>query len=167
MGYIKGKERGQSVLFPGTVDEYIAENNEVRAIAAFLGRLDFVKLRFVRGQAAGTGRPEWDSFFAQAGAGKPPQSGSDLVVREPAAGFQDDCGFSQRQRGRDQRSGGGVSPLVLARRTIWERNSGGGWEQVQSGEQQGAELHQEKVESDNRAGASQDQRVPGGGGGGG
>jgi transposase len=60
MGYIKGKERGQRVLFPGTVDEYIAENNEVRAIAAFLGRLDFVKLRFVRGQAAGTGRPGYD-----------------------------------------------------------------------------------------------------------
>jgi transposase len=60
MGYIKGKERGQSVLFPGTVDEYIAENNEVRAIAAFLGRLDFVKLGFVRGQAAGTGRPGYD-----------------------------------------------------------------------------------------------------------
>ncbi len=60
MGYIKGKERSQSVLFPGTVDEYIAENNEVRAIAAFLGRLDFVKLRFVRGQAAETGRPGYD-----------------------------------------------------------------------------------------------------------
>jgi transposase len=60
MGYIKGKERSQRVLFPGTVDEYIAENNEVRAIAAFLGRLDFVKLRFVRGQAAGTGRPGYD-----------------------------------------------------------------------------------------------------------
>lgn len=60
MGYIKGKERSQSVLFPGTIDEYIAENNEVRAIAAFLGRLDFVKLRFVRGQAAGTGRPGYD-----------------------------------------------------------------------------------------------------------
>src|SRR5258706_5167669 len=60
MGYIKGKERSQSVLFPGTVDEYIAENNEVRAIAAFLGRLDFVKLGFVRGRAAGTGRPGYD-----------------------------------------------------------------------------------------------------------
>jgi len=60
MSYIKGNERGQSVLFPSTVDEYIAENNAVRAIAAFLGRLDFVKLRFVRGQAAGTGRPGYD-----------------------------------------------------------------------------------------------------------
>src|SRR5438128_3404755 len=60
MGYIKGKERGQSVLFPGTIDDYIGENSEVRAIAAFLGRLDFVKLRFVRGRAAETGRPGYD-----------------------------------------------------------------------------------------------------------
>ena len=60
MRYIKGQERNQSVLFPGTIDEYVAENNAVRAIAAFLGRLDFVKLKFVRGQAAGTGRPGYD-----------------------------------------------------------------------------------------------------------
>jgi transposase len=60
MSYIKGQERNQSVLFPGTIDEYVAENNAVRAIAAFVGRLDFVKLGFVRGQAAGTGRPGYD-----------------------------------------------------------------------------------------------------------
>jgi transposase len=60
MGYIKGQERGQSVLFPSTVDEYIAENNAVRAIAAFLGRLDLEKLGFVRGRAAETGRPGYD-----------------------------------------------------------------------------------------------------------
>ena len=60
MGYIKGQERNQSVLFPETIDEYIAANNEVRAIAAFVGRLDFEKLRFVRGRAAETGRPGYD-----------------------------------------------------------------------------------------------------------
>jgi transposase len=60
MGYIKGQERGQSVLFPSSVDEYIAKNNAVRAIAAFLGRLDFEKLGFVRGRAAETGRPGYD-----------------------------------------------------------------------------------------------------------
>jgi transposase len=60
MSYIKGQERNQSVLFPVTIDEYVAENNAVRAIAAFLGRLDFVKLKFVRGQAAETGRPGYD-----------------------------------------------------------------------------------------------------------
>jgi transposase len=81
MGYIKGKERGQSVLFPSTVDEYIAENNAVRAIAAFLGRLDFVKLGFCARAGSGDGQarvrsaltngiislgtPEWDSLIAQ------------------------------------------------------------------------------------------------------
>lgn len=60
MGYIKGSERGQSVLFPSTVDEYIEASNAVRAIAAFLARVDFAKLGFVRGRAAETGRPGYD-----------------------------------------------------------------------------------------------------------
>lgn len=60
MGYIKGSQREQRVLLPQSVDEYVAENNPVRAIAAFLGRLDFVKLGFVRGRAADTGRPGYD-----------------------------------------------------------------------------------------------------------
>jgi transposase len=60
MGYIKGSERGQSVLFPSTVDEYIEESNSVRAIAAFLARVDFAKLGFVRARAAETGRPGYD-----------------------------------------------------------------------------------------------------------
>ncbi|MEP6742612.1 MAG: IS1182 family transposase [bacterium] len=60
MGYIKGSDRSQGVLLPQTVDEYVAESNAVRAIAAFLERLDFVKLGFVRAQAAETGRPGYD-----------------------------------------------------------------------------------------------------------
>ena len=60
MGYIKGNERGQSILFPATVDEYIEEQNAVRAIAAFLARVNFAKWGFVRAQAAETGRPGYD-----------------------------------------------------------------------------------------------------------
>lgn len=60
MGYIRGSDRSQRVLLPQTVDDYVAENNAVRAIAAFLERLDFVKLGFVRAQAAETGRPGYD-----------------------------------------------------------------------------------------------------------
>lgn len=60
MGYIKGSDRSQGVLLPQTIDDYIGENNAVRAIAAFLERLDFVKLGFVRAQAAETGRPGYD-----------------------------------------------------------------------------------------------------------
>ncbi|MGI8732792.1 MAG: IS1182 family transposase [Pyrinomonadaceae bacterium] len=60
MGYIKGSDRSQGLLLPETLDDYVAENNAVRAIAAFLERLDFVKLEFVRAAAAETGRPGYD-----------------------------------------------------------------------------------------------------------
>jgi transposase len=60
MGYIKGSDRSQGLLLPQTLDDYVADNNAVRAIAAFLERLDFVKLGFVRAQAAETGRPGYD-----------------------------------------------------------------------------------------------------------
>jgi transposase len=60
MGYIKGSHRSQGLLLPQTIDDYVAENNAVRAIAAFLERLNFQKLGFVRAEAAATGRPGYD-----------------------------------------------------------------------------------------------------------
>jgi transposase len=60
MSYINGAEPGQQVLFPGTLDDYVAADNPVRAIAAFIGVLDLAGLKFVRGQAASTGRPGYD-----------------------------------------------------------------------------------------------------------
>jgi transposase len=60
MGYINGTTRGQSILFPNTLDDYVGENNVVRAIAAFVEYLDFEELGFVRGEPAGTGRPGYD-----------------------------------------------------------------------------------------------------------
>jgi transposase len=58
MSYIKGSHRSQGLLLPQTIDDYVAENNAVRAIAAFLERLDFVKLEFVRAEAAGCAHRE-------------------------------------------------------------------------------------------------------------
>jgi transposase len=60
MSYINGAEPGQHVLFPSTLDEYVAEDNPVRAMAAFIGVLDVAELGFVRGKAAATGRPGYD-----------------------------------------------------------------------------------------------------------
>ena len=60
MGYIKGSARGQHLLFPSTIDEYIDEANPVRAIGAFVGALDLAELGFVRGEPAETGRPGYD-----------------------------------------------------------------------------------------------------------
>ena len=60
MGYIKGSHRGQGLLLPQIIDDYVAANNAVRAIAAFLERLDFAQLGFERAEAAATGRPGYD-----------------------------------------------------------------------------------------------------------
>jgi len=60
MGYIEGASRGQGVMFPATLEEYVAENNEVRAIAAFIEYLRFGELGFVRSEPAGEGRPGYD-----------------------------------------------------------------------------------------------------------
>jgi transposase len=60
MSYINGRPRGQSVLFPGTLDDYLDENNAVRAIDAFIEYLAFDELGFVRGEPAETGRPGYD-----------------------------------------------------------------------------------------------------------
>jgi transposase len=60
MGYINGTARGQSVLFPRTLDDYLDENNAVRAIDAFIEYLRFDELGFVRGEPAETGRPGYD-----------------------------------------------------------------------------------------------------------
>ena len=60
MGYINGTGRGQVVLFPEVLDEYIEEANVVRAVAAFVEYLNFKELEFVRAQPAETGRPGYD-----------------------------------------------------------------------------------------------------------
>ncbi len=60
MGYINGTPRNQTVLFPATLEEYLDENNAVRAIDAFIEYLPFAELGFVRGEWAETGRPGYD-----------------------------------------------------------------------------------------------------------
>ena len=58
MSYINGRPRGQSVLFPQTLDEYLDENNAVRAIDAFIEYLPFEELG-VRAWGAGGDGAAW------------------------------------------------------------------------------------------------------------
>jgi transposase len=60
MAYIEGLNREQQMLFPATLDEYVGENNPVRAIAAFIEYLKFGELGFVRSEPAVEGRPGYD-----------------------------------------------------------------------------------------------------------
>src|SRR2546426_12798566 len=60
MDYIRGVNRGQVMLFPESVEDYITEDNPVRFIDAFVSSLDLAQLGFTRAHPAETGRPAYD-----------------------------------------------------------------------------------------------------------
>jgi len=57
--YIDGQDRTQIVLFPERLDDWIDEDNPVRAVDVFVEGLDLVRLGFERAQPAETGRPAY------------------------------------------------------------------------------------------------------------
>jgi transposase len=56
-GFVEGVDRGQSTLFPALLDDYVAEDNPVRAVDVFVDGLDLDKLGFVGVRPLETGRP--------------------------------------------------------------------------------------------------------------
>jgi len=59
--FIEGENRFQATLFPQRLDEYIADDNPVRVIEAFVNRLDLKDLGFERAQPSEMGRPAYDA----------------------------------------------------------------------------------------------------------
>ena len=59
MGHIAGTSRAQQILFPEALGDYIAEENPVRFIDAFVDSLDLQALGFRRTHPAVTGRPSY------------------------------------------------------------------------------------------------------------
>ena len=59
-GFVEGTDRGQITLFPARLDDYVAEDNPVRAVDVFVDNLDLDKLGFIRVQALELGRPGYD-----------------------------------------------------------------------------------------------------------
>jgi transposase len=55
--FIEEASRSQGVLLPETIEEYVAEENPVRVIDAFVEALDLAKLGFERVEPEATGRP--------------------------------------------------------------------------------------------------------------
>lgn len=60
MRYIEGIARQQLILFPESLDEYIATDNPVRFIDAFVDSLDLADLGFAHADLAETGQPPYD-----------------------------------------------------------------------------------------------------------
>ncbi len=57
--FIEGEDRSQSALFPESLDDYIAEDNPVRAIEVFVNELDLGGLGFEGIEPEATGRPAY------------------------------------------------------------------------------------------------------------
>ncbi len=57
--FVVGDDRSQSTLFPERLDEYLAEDNPVRAIDAFVYELDLAGLGFGGIEPEATGRPAY------------------------------------------------------------------------------------------------------------
>ena len=59
MGFVQGVHRDQVVMFPESLDEYIADDNPVRFTDAFVDSLDLQALGFKRAVAMERGRPPY------------------------------------------------------------------------------------------------------------
>ena len=65
--FVEGLDRGQSTLFPASLDDYVTEDYPVRAVDVFVDSLDLDKLGFAGVQPLDTGRPQLSSWhYAQA-----------------------------------------------------------------------------------------------------
>jgi transposase len=60
MNHQRGLERNQTLLFPERLEEYIAPDNPVRFLDAFVANLDLHALGFTKAHCADTGRPPYD-----------------------------------------------------------------------------------------------------------
>ncbi len=60
MNYIAGSDRGEVLLLPEALEDYLAPENPVRFIEAFVGQLDLGQAGFRNAQLNETGRPPYD-----------------------------------------------------------------------------------------------------------
>jgi transposase len=60
MNHRPGLDRSQTLLFPERLEDYIAPENPVRFLDAFVADLDLKSLGFTKAQCADTGRPAYD-----------------------------------------------------------------------------------------------------------
>ena len=59
-GFVEGTDREQMALFPARLEEYVGEDNPVRAVDVFVDSLDLARLGFIRVQPLDLGRPGYD-----------------------------------------------------------------------------------------------------------
>ena len=62
--FVVGYDRSQSTLFPERLDDYLGEDNPVRAIDVFVDELDLAGLGFGGVEPEATGRPAYHPSYS-------------------------------------------------------------------------------------------------------
>ncbi len=158
--FIEGEDRSQATLLPACLDDYIAEDNPVRAVDAFVEEFDLHGTRLCRCRA-GRDRParvspggaaqalhlrlsEPHRLQSPARARSAAQRRADVAHRPAGARLQDHRRLPARQRRRHPR---GVSPLraaVPGAEALHPGDRGHRQQQVQGGQQPRPQLHAEQ-----------------------
>ena len=117
--FVVGDDRSQSTLFPERLDDYLGEDNPVRAIDVFVDELDLAGLGFGGVEPEATGRPAYHpatllkiyvygylnrvQSSRRLETGVPAQHRVGLADRSLDAGLQDHSRLPERQwRGHPQ-----------------------------------------------------------------
>lgn len=88
--FIEGRDRQQVTLLPECLDDFVAEDNPVRVVEAFVAELDLRALGFEGATPAALGRPSYDpAVLLKIYIYGYPKSGSYPAAGRPGAGFGD------------------------------------------------------------------------------
>ena len=166
--FVEGEDRRQATLLPECLDDYVAPDNPVRIIEAFVDELDLAALGFAGVVPEATGRPGLSSrhpaqdlhlrlsqprpLQPPPGAGDPAQPRADLADRPPDAGLQDHCRLPPRQRPSHPRGVCAVHRAVPQAQPVHPGSRRARRLQVQGGQQPRQELHRRQGGQAHRAG---------------
>src|SRR5271156_4668120 len=104
--FVEGEDRRQGVLLPEYLDDFVAEENQVRVIEAFVDELDLAALGFEGITPAATGRPSYHpsillKIYVYGYINR--IASSRRLDRKARAGLQDHRGLPEGQRCGDPR----------------------------------------------------------------
>ena len=157
MGFVQGVHRDQTVMFPESLDEYIADDNPVRFIDAFVDGLDLEALGFERAVPMERGRPPYHpgdllklyvyGYLNRVRTSRRLEREAQRNVEvmwllgKLAPDFKTIADF-RRDNGKPIREVFREFTVVCRRLELFGGAVGGDrWQQVQSGQQSKAELH--------------------------
>ena len=174
--FIHGEERMQQALLPHSLEDYVSEENPVRAIEVFINELDLAALGFSGMTPAATGRPAYhpstllkiylygylNHVQSSRRLEREAQRNIELMwlVERLAPDFKTIADFRRQRRGDPSNLPVICDVMSPARADRW-CNGGGRWQPVQGGQHPRQELYAGSNPSANGPGGRQHCAVSG------